>query len=98
MLRYTHDKVVKKLLSNPKNKEAYDALEEEFSLYRAMLKARLESGKTQDDVACSLKTTKSAISRLENAGGKQKHSPTIYTLKRYAQALGYKLDIRFLPE
>lgn len=97
MLRSTHDQVAKKILAHPDHKKAYDDLEEEFSLYRQMLKARLEAGKSQDDLATDLQTTRSVISRLENAGGKKKHSPTIATLRKYAKALGCTLDIRFIP-
>jgi transcriptional regulator with XRE-family HTH domain len=40
-------------------------------------------------------TTKSAVSRLE-AGGK--HSPSLTTLKKYAQAVGCRLEIKLVPE
>ncbi|MBI1732176.1 MAG: helix-turn-helix transcriptional regulator [Gammaproteobacteria bacterium] len=37
-------------------------------------------------------TTQSAIARLESGAGK----PSIATLQRYAGALGYRVEIRFL--
>jgi transcriptional regulator with XRE-family HTH domain len=39
-------------------------------------------------------TTKSAVSRLEAAG---KHTPSLSTLKRYAQAVGCDLQIKLVP-
>jgi hypothetical protein len=35
------------------------------------------------------------VSRLESALISGKHSPSIATLKRYAEAMGKRLDIRF---
>jgi transcriptional regulator with XRE-family HTH domain len=40
-------------------------------------------------------TTKSAVSRLE-AGGK--HAPSLTTLKKYAHAVGCRLEIKLVPE
>lgn len=37
-----------------------------------------------------------AIARLESAGGKHKPSPTLNTLRRYANAVGCKLAIELL--
>lgn len=74
--------------------EAYDALELEYQVADQMLKARARAGLTQDAVAERMGTTKSAISRLESAG---KHAPSLATLKRYAQAVGCELQVRFVP-
>ena len=81
------------MLSDAEIKQAYENLEPEFSL----LKARLKAGKTQEEVAELMHTTKSVISRLENGGGKNKHSPSIDTLRRYANAIGYNISIKFIP-
>jgi DNA-binding XRE family transcriptional regulator len=75
--------------------EAYDGLEEEYTLVREMLTARSNSGLTQEAVAERMGTTKSAVSRLESAG---KHAPSITTLKKYAQAVGCDLEIKFVPK
>jgi transcriptional regulator with XRE-family HTH domain len=40
-------------------------------------------------------TTKSAVSRLESA---VKHAPSLTTLKKYAQAVGCDLKIKFIPK
>ncbi len=91
--KYTHEEMINKMLSDPETKKAYDELEPEF----AMLHARLNAGKTQEDVAKLMHTTKSVVSRLENGGGKKGHSPSIDTLRRYAEALGLELKILLVP-
>jgi DNA-binding XRE family transcriptional regulator len=73
---------------------AYDALELEYSVVDQLLKARTHAGLTQDVVAERMGTTKSAISRLESAG---KHTPSLSTLRRYAQAVGCELQVRLVP-
>lgn len=74
--------------------EAYEDLGEEYTLARELLAARARAGLTQGAVAERMGTTKSAVSRLEAAGG---HSPSVTTLKRYAQAVGCELEIRLVP-
>jgi len=97
MAKYTHEELKQIMLSNPETKKGYDDLEEEFALFGEMLKARLKAGKTQDEIAKKLHTTTSAISRLENSGGKNRHSPTMATLRKYAKALGCDLRVQFVP-
>ena len=75
--------------------EAYDALEVEYQVADQLIKARARAGLTQDAVAAIMGTTKSAVSRLE-AGGK--HAPSLSTLKRYADAVGCRLEVRLVPE
>ena len=74
---------------------AYEALELEYQLADELLKARARAGLTQDAVAELMGTTKSAISRLEAVG---KHAPSLTTLKRYANAVGCRLQVRLVPE
>src|SRR3990172_10604254 len=66
-------------------------LEEEYRLTREMLAARSKFGLTQEAVAEFMGTTKSAVSRLEAAG---KHAPSLTTLKKYARAVGCRLEIK----
>jgi transcriptional regulator with XRE-family HTH domain len=77
-------------------KKAYDELAEEFAFLDEVLKARIESGLTQAEVAARVGTTQSAIARLESA--ESKHSPSIATLQKYAKALGYKVEVRLVKE
>jgi DNA-binding XRE family transcriptional regulator len=92
---HDHEAFLKKALKKEKFKEAYDGLAEEYALAREMLAARARSGLTQEAVAELMGTTKSAVSRLE-AGGK--HAPSLTTLKKYAHAVGCRLEIKLIPE
>jgi DNA-binding XRE family transcriptional regulator len=92
---HDHEKFLQKALKRKKFREAYEGLAEEYTLAREMLAARSRSGLTQEDVAELMGTTKSAVSRLE-AGGK--HAPSLTTLKKYAHAVGCKLEIKLVPE
>ena len=90
----THSEMTKRWMKDPKFKKAYDALNDEFSMFDEMLLARKKAGLTQEDVASIMGTKKSAVARLEASGGAQKHSPSINTLRRYATAVGCHLEIR----
>jgi len=97
MIRRTHKKLVKKALSNPKVRQAYEALGEETILLRAMINLRNKLEKTQAEVAHEMGTTTSAIGRLESSGKANRHSPTLATLRKYAHALNCDLYLRFVP-
>jgi transcriptional regulator with XRE-family HTH domain len=77
-------------------REAYDALGEEFAFLDEVLRARTEAGLSQAQVAERVGTTQSAIARLES--GARKHSPSIATLQKYAKALGYRVEVKFVKE
>ena len=83
-------------LARPDVRREYEGLKEEFEILDEILKARAEAGVTQAELAARIGTTQSAIARLETAMGK--HSPSIGTLKRYASALGYRLQVRLVKE
>ena len=83
-------------LSRPDVRRGYDALAEEFELLDEILKARTAAGLTQAEVAARIGTTQSVVARLESDIGK--HSPSIATLKRYASALGYRLQVRLIKD
>jgi len=83
-------------LSRAAVRREYDALAEEFELLDEILKARAAAGLTQAEVAARIGTTQSVVARLESDIGK--HSPSIATLKRYASALGYRLQVRLVKD
>jgi transcriptional regulator with XRE-family HTH domain len=83
-------------LARPDVRREYEGLKEEFEILDEILKARAEAGLTQAELAARIGTTQSAVARLETAMGK--HSPSIGTLKRYASALGYRLQVRLVKE
>jgi DNA-binding XRE family transcriptional regulator len=92
---HDHNAFIERATQREGFKKAYNDLEEEYALVREMLAARSRVGLSQEAVAELMGTTKSAISRLEAAG---KHAPSVTTLKKYAQAVGCHLEIRFVPE
>lgn len=91
---HDHEAFLEKAMKRKGFKEAYDALEAEYSLAREMLSARTRAGLTQEAVAVRMGTTKSAVSRLEAAG---KHAPSVASLKKYADAVGCDLRIELVP-
>lgn len=98
MAKRTHEKLAKIALTRPGVKREYDALENEFRLLNELIKARLNAGKTQEEVARQMGTTTSVVGRLETGGGKQNHSPTLATLSRYAAAVGCTLQLKLIPK
>jgi transcriptional regulator with XRE-family HTH domain len=93
----THKALVKKLLKQPAVKAEYDAQAEEFALLDELLRARRQAGLTQAEVAARMGTKTPAVARLEAGGGSQRHSPSVATLRKYANAVGCRLEIRLRP-
>ena len=83
---------------DPKFKTAYDELETEYALYRELLQARKKAGLTQAEVAKKMRTQPPAVTRLETALMDYRHSPTLATLKKYARAVGCKLEVHLVSE
>jgi transcriptional regulator with XRE-family HTH domain len=75
-------------------KTAYDGLEGEFRLARALIEARTAAGLSQSQLAKRMKTSQSYIARIE--GGKVR--PSTDALERFAQATRTRLRIIFEPE
>lgn len=90
----THKQLRIKLLGNAEVKAEYDKLGEDFALLDELLKARAWQGLTQARVAEKIGTTQSAVARMKSGSGK--HSPSLATLSKYAEALGCKLEIRLV--
>jgi transcriptional regulator with XRE-family HTH domain len=67
---------------------------EEMPMFDAILAARKEAGLTQAQVAERLGTKAPAIARLENALVTGSPSPSLATLRKYAAALGKRLEVR----
>ena len=84
----THKKI---LLKDPEVRKALKETELEYQIARAVIKARLEQGYTQTQLAKKLKTRQSVISRVENA----KTTPSISFLKRLAIVLNASLQVQF---
>ena len=84
----THKKI---LLKDPAVRKAYKEAELEYQIARALIKARLEKGLTQKQLAEKLRTRQSVISRVENA----KTVPSLSLLKRLAEVLNLSLQVQF---
>lgn len=91
-------KFEKEALKDPKVRLAYEELEEEFTLFAEMIKARKIAQKTQNDVAKQMHTSQAAVARIESGFSQIKHSPTLNTLKKYAKAIDCRLTIKLTPE
>lgn len=81
----------KELLKNPAFRKAYEESAVEYQITRAIIKARIEKGLSQKQLAQKLNTKQSVISRVENA----KTVPSLSFLKRLAHALNSSLQIEF---
>jgi ribosome-binding protein aMBF1 (putative translation factor) len=78
---------------DPKFVATYDALEEEFALASALIKARSDADMTQEQVAAAMGTTQAVVARLESG----KVLPSTRTLERFAKATRTRLRISFDP-
>jgi transcriptional regulator with XRE-family HTH domain len=92
----THRELKKTALRKPEVQAEYEALGTEFELLRQMLKARQEAGLTQAQVAERMGTKAPAVTRLESSLTSGKHSPSLATLRKYAKAVGFHLEIRLV--
>ncbi len=91
----TFEKFKKKALANPEVKEEYIALSPAYELRKKLIRLRKQAGLSQEQLAEKLHTKKSNISRLENVNSKI--SPTISTVEKYAQAIGFQMEVSFSP-
>jgi DNA-binding XRE family transcriptional regulator len=82
----------KKLMENPEFREEYAKADADYRLIEELIRARMEAKLTQSELAIKIGTTQSAIARLE--GGKV--SPSVSTLRRYAEATGHQLKVSFV--
>lgn len=90
----SHDELKRKALSKKGVKAEYEALEPEFTLLKGLLAARKKAGLSQAEIAKRMGTKPPAITRLESSLSSGKHSPSIATIKKYVEALGYHLEIK----
>jgi ribosome-binding protein aMBF1 (putative translation factor) len=88
------EEAAKKWMADPEFRAEYDALEDEFALASALIKARADADLTQEQVAQAMGTTQAFVARLESGRG----LPSTRTLKKFADATHTKLRITFEPE
>ena len=79
----------KKYMKDPEFRKEYEKADLEYSIIELLIRARTQAKMSQEELAKRMNTTQSAIARLE--GGKV--SPSIATLRRYAEATGSRLHV-----
>lgn len=92
----THKELRAKALRQESVRAEFEKLADEFALLDQFLKARTEQGLTQAQVAAKIGTTQSAVARMES--GRGRHSPSLATLARYAEALGCRLEVKLVRQ
>ena len=95
MTRPTLASFKQKALNDPEVRAEYAALSPAYALRRKLIDRRKAAGLPQEELAERLHTSKSAISSLENVNSPV--SPTLTTIEAYAEAVGYRIKINFLP-
>lgn len=83
----------KRWMKDRKFREEYEKADAEFAIIEELIRARTKAKLSQTQVAKRIGTTQSAIARLE--GGNV--SPSLSTLRRYAQATGTRLHLELVP-
>jgi ribosome-binding protein aMBF1 (putative translation factor) len=87
------EEVAKEWMKDPAFVTAYDALEDEFAVAAALIKARRHADMTQEQVARAMGTTQAVVARLESG----RTLPSTRTLERFAKATRTRLRISFEP-
>jgi len=95
MNRPTFEDFKKEAMADPGFKKEYEALAPIWELRKKLIMLRLKEGKTQEQVAKLMGTQKSNISRLES--GEKVSFPTLSAISKYANALGYKVNLECEP-
>jgi ribosome-binding protein aMBF1 (putative translation factor) len=88
------EKAAQEWMKDPEFRAAYEALDEEFALAEALIRARSQANLTQGQLAARMGTTQAVIARLESGRVK----PSTRTLERFAKATGTRLRIAFERE
>jgi len=91
---YTVSELEKKWLKKPGFRRAYNALEPEYQIARAVIAARHKKGMTQGELARKAGTKQPVIARLEN----MKSAPSSRNMWRIANALDLRWDFKLVPK
>jgi ribosome-binding protein aMBF1 (putative translation factor) len=78
-------------MKDPEFKKAWDALDPEFQVLKAMIKGRERTGISQAELARRIGTKQSVISRMERGAFSK---ATLETIKKVADALDMRLELR----
>ena len=86
------DDIKKKWLKDKDFVTHYQDLELEYKISLELVRARVDAGLTQEDIAKMLGTKQSVIARLESG----KSLPSLKTLYKYAQVTHKKVDVQLI--
>jgi DNA-binding XRE family transcriptional regulator len=93
----SHKQAVSKMLKNPAVKAEVERLNrEEFAILDEILEARKAAGLSQAEVARRMGTQAPAVAWLESYLATGKHSPSLSTLRKYAAALGKRVELHLV--
>ena len=81
-------------MKNPEFKKAWDDIQPEMDVIRAMVATRNEQNLTQKELAERTGINQADISKLENGT----RNPSLKLLKRLADGMGMALKIEFVPK
>ena len=83
---------------SPAFARAWAAQAEEFEALDALLGARKRAGLTQAQVAEAMGVKQSSLARVEASLSSRSHAPSLATLRKYAQAVGCRLELKMVPQ
>lgn len=91
----TTETLKQKLMENPEFKAEYESQQPYFEIAMQIIKARIDAGLTQKQLAERLGTTQSVIARIESFDYGRIN---LQTLQKIADALGMRLQVQLLKE
>lgn len=91
----TFEETLAEQMQNPEFREGFLQAQAELEEFARIRNMRIASGLSQETIAKRMGTSQSAVARLES-GLATGRWPSMRSLQRYAQALGKKLEVRFV--
>jgi len=83
-----------KKMQDPEFAKAYEEIQPEMNVIRAMIEARMSQNMTQKELSERTGIAQTEISRLENGT----RNPSIKLLQRLADGMGMVLNVTFTPK
>ena len=81
-------------MNDPEFAKAYDELQPEMNVVRALIDARMSQNLTQKELSERTGISQTEISKLENGT----RNPSIKLLQRLADGMGMVLNVTFIPK
>ena len=80
------------MMNEPEFREAWNSLEDEYSMAAKLIEARRKAGMTQAEVAMKMRVSQPVVARIESG-----QNISLKTLKRYATAIGQPISFVVNP-